>query len=260
MFGIDCASVDHNEIDWAELKRGGKSFAVVRAAYGMKPDADFPRFWPAIREAGLVRGAYLFSRPAINDPEEEVRQFLEIVGPLGPGDLPPVIDLERPRWDTWDPPLVLQRVRHIIDVIKREMGTPPMIYTSRRVWRDELGDPPATGFAECPLWICDWGARHYRNPRLPSEWGDVDYWIHQFAGDTQNIPGVSKQADMNKFNLLYIGEEGPRARWLNQRLGLAGDVFDEETLQAVKQFQRDQRLQTDGIVGPWTWTHLIWTR
>ncbi|GIX49499.1 MAG: hypothetical protein KatS3mg131_3710 [Candidatus Tectimicrobiota bacterium] len=35
--------------------------------------------------------------------------------------------------------------------------------------------------------------------------------------------------------------------------GMISGQFDEQTVQAVKQFQQDYRLQVDGIVGRQTW-------
>lgn len=257
MLGIDFAGVDHNEIDWQVLGRSGKTFALLRACYGTEPDTDFARFWPAAKSAGLVRGAYLFCRPMQDDPLAAVNSFLDLLGPLGPGDFPPTLDLERYRGE-WDPQLVLQRMRQMIDAVKARVGIAPMIYTSRRVWEKELGDPQGTGFAECPLWVADWGADAFADPRCPGEWGQGNWRIHQYAGDTRDIPGVSQQADLNRFNLLRAGDAGPFAAWVNRALGVPGHRFGRETLAAVRRFQDEHGLRADGVVGPLTWSHLVW--
>src|SRR5437667_2315233 len=60
--GIDEASVDENKSPgWALARdKAGVKFAIIRAYTGYSADPVFQRDWPKIREAGLVRGAYLF--------------------------------------------------------------------------------------------------------------------------------------------------------------------------------------------------------
>ncbi len=255
MYGIDVARVDNDEIDWTEVKNGGKTFAILRAYYRDGPDSDFSRFWPAVRAAGLVRGAYLFMDLTADDPIVEEQAFLSTVGQLGPGDFPPVIDLEQIEGHPWKKDVVLSNMRQLIDAIKGAIGIPPMIYTSERVWNELLANPADTRFSECPLWVVDY---EQTAPRCPPEWGAENYWIHQYKDDDKAVRGVTGQADLDRFYPLQLGESGPRAQWLNTRLGLSGNTFDQTTLLAVKQFQQKAGLDVDGIVGPLTWSWLVW--
>lgn len=57
--------------------------------------------------------------------------------------------------------------------------------------------------------------------------------------------------------VLRMGMTGPHVRALQERLGIATDgMFGEKTGAAVREFQRAERLEVDGIVGPATWARL----
>src|SRR5262249_25930527 len=63
-FGLDTASVGGNRNPkWVQAKvQGAIRFAIIRSNWGIYPDSVFARDWPKIKEAGIVRGAYLFLR------------------------------------------------------------------------------------------------------------------------------------------------------------------------------------------------------
>src|SRR5262245_29915750 len=104
LFGVDRASVDSSAArDWATAKAQGPiAFAIVRACYGTSIDSQFARDWAALRDAGLVRGAYLFLRfplkghPDPPSPEAQARRMIGTVGKLDRTDLPVTLDLEFP--------------------------------------------------------------------------------------------------------------------------------------------------------------------
>src|SRR5215475_8890150 len=62
--GLDTYSFDGNKTrDWVKAKsEGAISFAIFAANWGTFPGPAFRREWPRIKDAGLVRGAYLFLR------------------------------------------------------------------------------------------------------------------------------------------------------------------------------------------------------
>src|SRR5690348_14725083 len=90
VLGLDTASVGGNKNpNWVTAKTQGRiDFAIIRANWGIYPDAVFARDWPKIKQAGLVRGAYLFlsfpSRkyPKVADPVEQAKAFVKKVGKL----------------------------------------------------------------------------------------------------------------------------------------------------------------------------------
>src|SRR5262245_43937892 len=91
--GIDVSHYD-GAIDWAAVKASGQAFAVAKSTEGTSyVDPTFATNWAAMKQHGVVRSAYHFFHANL-DPIAEADHFLKIMGPLEPGDLPPVLDLE----------------------------------------------------------------------------------------------------------------------------------------------------------------------
>jgi lysozyme len=290
-FGVDTASTDRNlRADWARAKaQVPLEFAIVRANWGTSRDSEFLHHWPKLKAAGLVRGAYLFlrfphptsdkryGRPA--SPVAQARAFIERVPSLDHGELPPSLDVEFPdpgrKATGMTARQVLDGVRAAWEALRDHYGVPPIIYTSHRVWCDDLGNLPAPDLIESPLWLTPYieqrrrpaiydprrfaGGR--RNPRVPSPWGDAtNWWIHQYQGDATGLPGFRGIVDMNRFNVTARGATGDRVRWLQRRLGIApSGTFDAATEQALRVFQSSKGVTADGVVGPRTFAYLCWS-
>jgi GH25 family lysozyme M1 (1,4-beta-N-acetylmuramidase) len=281
ILGIDTASVAGNKkIDWTAAKAAGLSFAMLRAAYGVDTDSTFTREWSRLGESGLMRGAYLFLRfPRGNkkapEPEAQARALLAAVGDVLPGDLPPTVDLEFPgngRAETgMSVAQCLDWVLRARGVVKSALGVEPILYTSARVWRDDLGNSRSTDLTECPLWL----ARYYFRaglpvrsgaafgalpaPAVPPPWAGADnWWLHQYQGDASGFPGFSGKVDLDRFNPYYTGN-GARARWVQKRLGVNVDgKFGPASKAALAAFQGERGLKADRIVGPRTFAYLAW--
>jgi lysozyme len=91
--GID---VSHwqGEIDWDAVAGAGIKFAVIRVSDGTRTlDRHFARNWAEAQRVGMIRGIYQYFRSG-QDVEEQARILLDRMGMLGPGLMPPVIDLE----------------------------------------------------------------------------------------------------------------------------------------------------------------------
>lgn len=60
--GLDTYIGDGNKNrDWVRARAEGPiNFAMFRSNYGACSDTVFPREWERIKDAGMVRGAYLF--------------------------------------------------------------------------------------------------------------------------------------------------------------------------------------------------------
>ncbi len=263
MFGIDIAAVDEDVVDWAAVKSSGMTFAFVRATYGTSPDTAFEKYWPAIRAANLIRGSYCFMRH--NQPPEAQADAAISQLSLEVGDLPPVLDIEAV--EGLPPGPIVEAARTWLGIVESWLQSTyssalvPMIYTSKRVW-GLLGNP--SGFEQYPLWIVDY--QNYDEPRVPPPWGDQQWWFHQYRGDVKGVTGISNQADLNKFQALKQGDKGLRVRQLQGRLNdlgadldLDGD-FGPNTETAVLKFQQLHGLAQDGIVGPVTFTRLLWEK
>jgi lysozyme len=279
-FGVDTADWENQNADWLRAKAQVPiDFAIIRASGGGGPDQYFRSTWPKLKAAGLVRGAYLFLSFPRNggwpsSPVTQARAFITTVGNLDESDLAPALDVEA---DTWQktgmrPPQLLEGVRSAWKTLRDYYGMAPIIYTSRRVWIEVLGNLPAPDLAESPLWVKDYpypvrSPAHYDpqpfaggrlNPRVPAPWGDAtNWWIHQYQGDALKLPGFSRTVDMNRFNTTVSGAAGDRVRWVQRRLGIPpSGAFDAATERALRAFQNKKGIDADGMINSRTFAYL----
>src|SRR3982751_1186751 len=96
--GIDVSKYQQliawEEVKAMQVKNVKLGFAFIKATEGIgNMDAQFPRNWKKIKEAGIVRGAYHFFL-ATKDGRMQAENFIKCVN-LKPGDLPPVLDVEQ---------------------------------------------------------------------------------------------------------------------------------------------------------------------
>src|SRR5262245_2770430 len=90
--GID---VSHwaGPINWAQVKASGRTFGIVKATeWTTFVDSEFAASWAGMKAQGVVRSAYHFFHPNL-DPIAQANHFLQVVGPLEVGDLPPTLDV-----------------------------------------------------------------------------------------------------------------------------------------------------------------------
>ncbi|MCK6544636.1 hypothetical protein L6R52_02105, partial [Myxococcota bacterium] len=136
--GID-VSYWQSTIDWDQVAGAGIEFAFIRVSDGLvHVDSQFERNWREARRVGIRRGVYQFFRPNV-DVIAQANLLLDRMGPLEPGDLPPVIDVEAT--GGLSPSVVAQRVRTWIDHVEARLGVTPIIYTRPYFWRDQVGGP-----------------------------------------------------------------------------------------------------------------------
>lgn len=325
ILGIDTASVGGNKNpNWTAAKAGGVQFAILRAAYGTWEDTTFKRDWPKLQEAGIVRGAYLFLRfPRKNklkasrtahlkpcllqrpptsvfrgltssapSPIDQARAVCRIVGKLELGDLPISLDVEFPgdgRVETgMTAKQLLSGVRDAWKVLADTYGVAPLIYTSGRVWLDDLSNLAAPDMIDSPLWLARYPFSPgpavltppaLSDPPVPPTWAGSDpikikyrgmpyttdnWWIHQYQGDAVGCPGLpTGNVDLNRFNPLYKGMSGERVKWAQRRVAASESLcidpngkFDDVFAAKVKTYQKINGLVPDGIIGIKTFAFL----
>jgi len=241
-----------------------------------------------MKDAGLVRGAFLFLRfphPEVDRkygrPADPITQATAVtktlpLGMIERGDLPPTLDIEFPgsRSKTgMSAQQCLEHVRSARSVLKNYYGVAPIIYMSARVWRDDLLNLPAPDLVESPLWLAHYPfnrgqARRDRMvsqvapPPVPPPWGDSsNWWIHQYQGDAIGLPGFAPgNVDMNRFHTTVRGDAGERVKWVQRRLRIAQNgTFDAAMEGALRTFQARNGLPASGQVDPRTFAYLCWS-
>lgn len=185
--GID---VSHHSgaINWHQVVGDNVHFVFAKATEGEDwSDPQFPTYWQDIRDAGLVRGAYHFYI-IDDDPTKQAHWFIETVGHLAQGDLPPVVDVEQTGKLT--PNETAHNLRIFLDIIEGHYGVKPIIYTAPNWWNAHN----TSEFGNYPLWIADLDVPR---PRLPKGWDSWTIWQSQ---QNQSIAGIQKDVDINLFN------------------------------------------------------------
>ena len=201
--GID-VSKWQGEIDWDAVAGDGIEFAIIRATHGTDIiDEWFDTNWRRAREVGIVRGAYQFFEGG-QDPIGQADLFVDMVGELEPGDLPPVIDVESP---DGNPPVAeyQDNVRAWLDRVEEGLGLPPIIYTGKYYWDARLGGTDE--FEDHPLWQAWWSANC---PDTPAGWSQWTFWQYSSTG---RVAGIGGNVDRDRFDgtiedLLALGSGG----------------------------------------------------
>jgi V8-like Glu-specific endopeptidase/GH25 family lysozyme M1 (1,4-beta-N-acetylmuramidase) len=285
ILGLDTASIAENKNpNWAKAKSEAQiRFAIIRSNYCTYPDRVFARDWPKIKDAGMVRGAYLFlcfpsrKHPKVPDPAAQAKALIKKVGRLEEGDLPPSLDVEFPGIGRRETGMTarqcLDGVRAAWKVLRDAYGVAPIVYTSARVWKEDLDNLAAPDLADSPLWLArypfktgpaviDARVSKLNPPPVPPPWGDkTNWWIHQYQGDAVRLPGFpSGNVDLNRFNPMRPGATGDRVKWVQRRLGIAPNgKFDSAMEQALRAFKNRKGLGGDSYVDVRTFAYLCWS-
>lgn len=283
IIGIDYASVDGNiPPTWSRAARAGASFAIIRGAYGTDIDPNYARDAATARAAGFVLGSYLFLRydSKAPSPEAQANALIDHVDVLHGRDLPPALDVEFPKGRaalgmTVDE--ALARTKRAWLVLANYYNVSPMIYTSARVWAEDLDNKIVPEFADSIAWLAKpwpWAvntparisatdqralASGQYDPRVPPIWDTKQWWFHQYQGDATLFPGFTSTVDVSRMKPMVIGESGARVAWAQRRMGVkATGVYDDAFGVALRKFQSIRGLTADGIIGPRTLAALAW--
>jgi len=241
--GID-VSVWQGSVNWQSVKNAGIQFAIARVGYGTSKDTWFDTNWSGMKSVGLVRGAYQFFLPQ-QDAVAQANLMINSIGQLGPGDLPPVLDVE----DTGgqSKATIVNKIHQWVAKVEAATGRKPIIYTGKYFWQDNVA---SADFSAYPLWIPNYS---YNCPNLPDGyWND---WLFFQYTSTGSVPGVSGNVDRNKFNgtlqdLLNFANGGPSyaAKFVSQSFPYASQ--GPLQVQAGQEFELTLEMKN---VGTKTW-------
>ena len=191
------STVDGNDIsywqgtiNWAGVKAAGRKFVIMRAAHAMAVDTKFDFNWKSCHDQGLHCGVYQFFEPNV-DPIGQADLMLAKMGKLGPGDLPPVIDVES-TGGGMAATAVSAAVKKWIDHVEAKVGRKPMIYSGGYFWEDNV---KSTAFVDYPLWHPQYCSNCC--PNIANPWKKWYYW--QFSS-TGKVGGISGNVDMDLWN------------------------------------------------------------
>ncbi|MFN0215323.1 MAG: glycoside hydrolase family 25 protein [Saprospiraceae bacterium] len=144
--GID-VSHHQKKIDWDGLASTETlDFVFVKATEGHDfVDSLFCQNWEALHRLGIRRGAYHFFR-AYGCGDEQASLFLSKVE-MVPGDLAPVLDLER--LDGIAPEIMVEEAHIWLEIVEEKLGVRPIIYSNLHFYETYLSGH----FDEFPVWI-----------------------------------------------------------------------------------------------------------
>jgi lysozyme len=186
--GVD-VSVYQGTVDWSQVAASGRGFAIARISDGTGTmDPTFAANWAGIKAAGMVRGVYQYFR-AGDDPIAQADIIVNGVGSIGPGDLPPMADVETLDGQSGD--ALVANLATWVGVIHSRLGVTPIVYAAPGFW-----DPlPATAqFATETLDVANW---EVCCPDTPAPWTSWSFW--QYADDG-SVAGIGDAVDLEVYN------------------------------------------------------------
>lgn len=213
--GID-TSKHQGDVSFEKTQEAGMRFAFIKCTEGMGyTDPRFYESWGKLvaLDGVYIRGAYHFARPDTGggkkDGEREASYFAKVLhlgGYCDKGALPPALDFEK--YSSFGARENIPWVEGFVDVMEKEFGRKPIIYTGRNIWKYEVGNTDR--FIDCPLWQVNYSQRKTVPVKMP--WDKWTFWQWSGGrGDTFDycfwfkkhgkMPGVQNGiCDVNRFN------------------------------------------------------------
>jgi lysozyme len=185
--GLD-VSMYQGTISWDRLGKINKTilvdFVIMRATMGgLGQDREFRRNWKETKQKGIVRGAYHYYNPDVNSTLQAENFILTV--DLDPGDLPPVLDIEKLS-NVQNVEALRRGVLNWLDLVEKHYGVRPILYSGANFYSSYLDGY----FADYPLWVAN-----YRRVNSPTS----DDWIIWQFTEKGTVTGIRGFVDMNVF-------------------------------------------------------------
>lgn len=193
LYGIDISSYQGDEIDFLNRKQDTLSFVICRATLGITfNDPDFSNNWTLIPQKGFVRGAYHFYM-CDDDPTKQAQHYLQIVGSIGAGDLPPILDFEQAGLaGVTNKQKIQSDLLTFLTTVESATKRTPLIYVSPDFADEYLSNP---AFAKYPLYVADYDGQN--QPSMPTLWKSTTWKCWQ---KTDSVRVDGNQNDFDVFN------------------------------------------------------------
>ena len=179
-------------VDWPRVAAAGKVFSYIKASEGaLTPDAFFEGNRREATQNRIIVGAYHLFHPG-KPVADQVTLFVNKVGTIAPGELPPALDLEVP--EEWGPIAKPDRVKLVLawlQQVEQKLGVRPFIYAGPDFVASIVGAD--SRLATYRLWLADYASQ----PDVPQPWADWTFW--QFT-NTGAVDGVTGNVDLDTFN------------------------------------------------------------
>ena len=188
--GID---ISHHQgtIDWDRLRNAMINgspvrFVIIKATEGDKHlDENFEQNFNLAKENGFIRGAYHYF--SLTSSARKQAYFFISHANLQPGDLPPVLDIERKPQDKSIEDFQLD-VLTWLHIVENKYHVKPIIYTYSKFKDTYLSDERFDGY---PYWIA-----HYYVDKMEYR-GQWKFWQHP---DAATLPGIKGYVDLDIYN------------------------------------------------------------
>jgi lysozyme len=202
--GVDVYGGD-GTIDWKAAYGAGIRFAYIKATQGnYYKDTEFKTNWTSTKANGVLRGAYHFFDPNV-DGMAQAAYFLGEMGPLEPGDLPPMIDVECPDGDknclgtnasgAASAATISKSMHDFLAAVQAATGKKSVIYTFGSYFSSN--SVATTGLDAYPLYIAYPTTSNCFN--VPSPWMKGDFWQWSWTGRVAGIGGGTSDVDRDRF-------------------------------------------------------------
>lgn len=178
--GIDVSKYQ-GKINWAKVAKNGKTkFVYIKATEGTSiKDPQYKSNLEGARKAGLKVGSYhLYSSKT--SAYDQFANFKSVV-PKKKQDLIPVLDIEGHHSGR----LYMARVDKLLELMEREYGVRPIIYTSEALYVRHFS---GAKYKKYKFFI----ANYKRKPSVP-----YTLWQHTEKG---SVAGISGYVDLDKFH------------------------------------------------------------
>ena len=189
VLGIDVSSWQGN-VNWTAQAALGKRFAYVKATEGLTyKNPYFRSQYNGSYQAGLIRGAYHFARPAKSSGKQQAAYFAKSGGGWSADGhtLPGVLDIEYNPYGSTCYGLTRSQmvswVKSFITEYKRLTKRDAVIYTTTDWWTRCTGN--TTVFSKTnPLWLARYGTT--TPGKLPGAWTWATFWQYSATPIDQN--------------------------------------------------------------------------